>query len=281
MKNALSIDLEDWFCAHNLVKFVKKDDWEKCESRLLLNTEKILNILRMHEVKATIFILGWVAERFPEIIRKIDEQGHEIASHGYNHLLLNEITPKEFEIDIQKSIDVLKKCHIRQHPIGFRAPSFTLLKNTMWVLEILEKYNFKYDSSVFPIGFHPDYGISDAPLGPYKISSRLYEFPMSCVNIFGKRIPCGGGAYFRFYPYGFTKYCLQKINQEGRSAIFYIHPWEFDPGQPKFDLPFTKRLRHYYNLNWTEKRFDLLLTDFKFTTIKEILGFERLNFFVE
>lgn len=273
LKNAMSIDLEDWFCVHNLSGVIKKTDWDNCELRVYESTKRILNLLDKHQTHATFFVLGWVAERLPKLILEIEEKGHEIAVHGYNHLLLTEITPGEFEEDLAKSVATLKGCGVRQTPLGFRAPSFTVVEKTRkWALEALEKHGFKYDSSVFPIGFHPDYGVADAPLAPYKITDNLYEFPMSCLEVFGKRLPFSGGGYFRLFPYSYTKLCMKRCNAQGRSAIFYLHPWELDPGQPRIKLPRSKAFRHYRNLDQTEKRLDALLGDFQFTTVREVLG---------
>jgi polysaccharide deacetylase family protein (PEP-CTERM system associated) len=204
----------------------------------------------------------------------VEAQGHEIGVHGYNHLLLTEITPQEFEEDLAKALEAIEKCGVKTRPIGFRAPSFTVVEKTKpWALPILEKYQFKYDSSVFPIGFHPDYGVADAPLAPYKITDGLYEFPMSCLEMFGRRFPFGGGGYFRLFPYAYTKFCLKKVNDGGRTTVFYLHPWELDPGQPRVkDLSMTQKIRHYRNLDQTEKRFAKLLKDFEFTTMREVLG---------
>jgi len=156
--------------------------------------------------------------------------------------------------------------------IGYRAPSFTIVDKTRWALEILEQHGILYDSSVFPIGFHPDYGMPDSPLAPYKITENLYEFPLSCVDILGRRLPCSGGGYFRLFPYRFTRYCIRKCNRQGRPVAFYIHPWELDPGQPRLDLPMSKKFRQYNNLRKTEKRLDALLRDFEFTTLREVLS---------
>ena len=274
MKNAMSIDLEDWFCVHNLSGAIKLNDWDKCELRVRESTERILALFELHETRATFFVLGWVAERLPDLIRKIETRGHEIAVHGYNHLLLTEISPEEFERDLAKALQVIEGCGLESRPIGFRAPSFTIVEKTKpWALPILEKYNFKYDSSVFPIGFHPDYGIQNSPLTPYKITDDLYEFPMSCLELFGRRFPFGGGGYFRMFPYVYTKYCLQNVNRRGRPMVFYLHPWEMDPGQPRVkDLSLTQKIRHYRNLDQTEKRLTKLLNDFEFTTMREVLG---------
>ncbi len=271
MKNAISIDLEDWFCANNLNEKFNIRDWGKCESRIRQNTCKILSVLDKSGVKGTFFILGWIAEQFPEIVIEIDDQGHEIATHGYSHTLLTKSTPQEFEEDLEKSIEIICR-HTNQDIIGFRAPSFSITKKTLWAFDILKKYNIKYDSSVFPVKYHPDYGISDAPMDPYKVENGLWEFPMSCFKLFNQNIPCSGGAYFRLFPYFLTRYGIRKCNREERSVVFYLHPWEFDPDMPHVDLPFLKKFRHYHNLNKTEKRLGQLLKDFEFTTIKEVLG---------
>jgi polysaccharide deacetylase family protein (PEP-CTERM system associated) len=273
LKNALSIDLEDWFCVHNLSHVIKPAEWDKCELRIHESTRRVLNLLEKHDTRATFFVLGWIAERAPELIRELEDKGHEIAVHGYNHLLLTEITPSEFDEDLARALETIKACGIKQPLLGFRAPSFTVVEKTKdWALGTLEKYNLKYDSSVFPVGFHPDYGMAHAPLNPYRITAKLQEFPMSCLEVFGKRLPFCGGGYFRLFPYAYTKYCMKRCNADGRSAVFYLHPWELDPGQPKIKLPRSKALRHYRNLDQTEKRLDALLGDFQFTTVKEVLG---------
>lgn len=273
MKNALSIDLEDWFCVHNLSGTISIADWDRCELRVYDSTKRILRLLSKHDTKATFFVLGWVAERLPELIKQIEEAGHEIGVHGYSHLLLTEISPSEFEADIERALTAIAGSGVTQRPIGFRAPSFTVVNTTKnWALPILEKFNFKYDSSVFPIGFHPDYGIVDSPVGPYMITDDLQEFPLSCLEKFGRRFPFCGGGYFRLLPYSYTRYCMKKWNQQGRPAMFYLHPWELDPDQPRIKLPFTKRIRHYYNLDKTEHRLDQLLSEFQFSPVKEVLG---------
>jgi len=272
VKNALSIDLEDWFCVYNLSEVIKREDWDTCELRVVANTRRILDLLEKHNVHATFFVLGWMADKVPDLIREIAERKHEIAVHGYNHLLVSKSTEKEFEDDLRKNFEALKKCGVDGDIIGFRAPSFTIVERTKWALKILEKYNLRYDSSVFPVGFHPDYGIADAPLAPYQITDRLKEFPISCVEVFGKRLPCSGGGYFRIFPYSYTQWCIKRINAEGRPAVFYLHPWEIDPGQPRVKLPPTKQFRHYYGLAKTEKKIERLLSDFEFTTIREVLG---------
>ena len=272
MRNAISVDLEDWFCAVNMTRFISRADWGKCELRVRGNTERILRILETHKVRATFFVLGWIAEQVPGLVREISSAGHEIATHGYDHLLLTTSTEVEFEEDIRKGLQALHSCGVDGTVLGYRAPSFTVVDETMWALRTLEKFDLRYDSSVFPIGFHPDYGIPGAPLAPYRITDRLVEFPMSCVEVFGKRWPCSGGAYFRIFPYAYTRWCLKRINAEGRPAVFYLHPWEIDPGQPRIRLPLAKRFRHYYGLGKTEGKLNRLLGDFEFTTIREVLS---------
>lgn len=219
-------------------------------------------------------MLGWIAERAPDLIQEVECRGHEIGVHGYNHLLLTEITPAEFDADLQRALEALDKAGVKATPIGFRAPSFSMVNTTKdWALPTLEKYGFRYDSSVFPIGFHPDYGIADAPLSPYRITDQLYEFPMSVLEMYGRRFPFCGGGYFRIFPYRYTKFCMRKLNNRGYPAVFYLHPWELDPGQPKVkSLSLSQRFRHYRNIDQTEKRLEKLLGDFEFTTIREVLG---------
>lgn len=271
MKNAISIDLEDWFCANNLSNTIKKEEWDKQELRVVNNTDRLLNLLNKYNINATFFVLGWIAEHVPYLITKIEENGHEIATHGYSHSLITEITPEFFDSDIEKALAVTQKL-VNQKIKGFRAPSFTITKKTMWAIEILSKHGIEYDSSVFPVGFHPDYGISDAPLSVYNISENLVEVPLSVIEFFGKRIPCSGGGYFRLFPYCFTKLLIKKCNKAGRPVIFYLHPWEIDPGQPRVKLPFFKKIRHYNNLNKTFNRLEKLFKDFEFVPIKEILN---------
>jgi polysaccharide deacetylase family protein (PEP-CTERM system associated) len=271
MINAISIDLEDWFCVYNLSDYIKREEWDKQELRVVNNTNRLIDLFDKYETKATFFVLGWIAEKFPELITRIEDKGHEIATHGYSHSLITKITPEFFEKDIKKALEVTQKC-VKQRITGFRAPSFTITKKTLWALDILADNGIEYDSSVFPVGFHPDYGISDAPLTAYKINERITEVPLSVAEVFGKRIPCSGGGYFRQFPYSFTKYLMKKCNAAGRPVIFYLHPWEIDPGQPKINLPFTKKIRHYNNLNKTYGRLERLLKDFKFVTVKEIIN---------
>ncbi len=271
MRNALSIDVEDWFCVHNLSDVIKREDWPKCEQRIQKSLTRILGILEEKKVRATFFVLGWIAQRHPELVRMINRQGHEIATHGLSHRLLTELTPEQFEEELKLSLQLIEK-NTGKKVIGHRAPSFTMTEKTLWALDILARHGLKYDSSVFPVSFHPDYGVPDAPLAPYKITEEVWEFPLSVVKIMGRNIPISGGGYFRILPYSFVRYGIRRANLEGRPVVFYLHPWELDPDQPRLKLPLSKRFRHYKNLDKTERRFTRLLDEFEFAPIREVLG---------
>jgi polysaccharide deacetylase family protein (PEP-CTERM system associated) len=238
--------------------------------RIVANTQRILDLLDKRNVKATFFVLGWFAEHVPDLIREVERRGHEIATHGYSHTVLTAMTPDEFENDLKRALDFTRAC-VKQEIIGFRAPSFTITHKTLWVIDILAKHGIQYDSSVFPIGFHPDYGIADASLSIHQMGA-LTEVPMSVAEVFGRKIPCSGGGYFRLFPYVVTKFLIEQCNRQGRPVIFYLHPWEIDPGQPRRKLSMSKSFRHYINLDKTLARLDRLLTDFQFTTIRKVLG---------
>lgn len=268
MLNAISIDLEDWFCAYNLR--IKTEDWVKQELRVVDNTKRILDLLDKYKVTATFFVLGWFAEHVPNLIRHVEERGHEIATHGYSHTVLTAMTPAEFENDLQRALDCTRAC-VKQSLIGFRAPSFTITNQTLWAFDVLARNGIQYDSSIFPISGHPDYGIGDAPLTIHQ-RGALTEVPLSVAEILGKRIPCSGGGYFRLFPYAITKFLIRQCNRQGRPVIFYLHPWEIDPDQPRRQLSLTKSLRHYINLDQTLSRLDRLLADFSFTSIRKVLG---------
>ncbi|MFZ0455686.1 MAG: XrtA system polysaccharide deacetylase [Ignavibacteriaceae bacterium] len=268
MKNIFTVDLEDWFCAYNHRINIK--DWDKQELRVVENTRKILRLLSKHETKATFFVLGWIAEKVPSLVREVESDGHEIATHGYSHSLITQLTPEEFANDIKKALEVTASV-ARKQIFGYRAPSFTITKKTMWALSVLKNNGIQYDSSVFPVGFHPDYGIGDSELNIHQLDG-LTELPLSVAELFGKKIPCSGGGYFRIFPYSVSKKLINSVNKQGRPVIFYIHPWEVDPGQPRRNLSFSKKFRHYYNLDSTERRLEKLLSDFEFQTIKETLN---------
>ena len=269
-KNILQIDVEDWFCDLDI------SEWDKHENRVLEATNKILKLLKETDNKATFFMLGYVAEAFPELVKKILDQGHEIGTHGYSHTRITNQTPEEFEKDLDKSLKILKKI-TKEKIWGYRAPQFTIARKTAWAIDILKKKGLKYDSSIFPVKT-PLYGVPGAPTKPYRISSEdigknspqetFLEFPLSTFKIpfTKKRIPVAGGFYLRFFPYFFIRYALKKINKKNQPAICYIHPWELDPDNPKIK---SLKWYYYFNIKSTEKKFKKLLNDFRFTSTKE------------
>ncbi len=271
MPNALSIDVEDWFCANNVASIIPREQWADCPSRVVDSTRRVLGILKASGTRATFFVLGWVAERFPHLVKEIAADGHEVASHGFSHQLLYRMSPEEFKDDIGRSLEILR--NLAAGPvIGYRAPSFSIVERTRWALPILEAHGILYDSSVFPVALHPDYGIAGAPRTPHRISSMLWEFPPAVWPFLGMNIPVGGGGYFRILPYKVTEFALRRLSSAGTSFMFYLHPWEFDPDQPRVPLSWGKRLRHYTNLAKTERKFRRLLSSFPFTTVREVLG---------
>jgi polysaccharide deacetylase family protein (PEP-CTERM system associated) len=271
VKNVMSVDLEDWFCVYNLSGQIPYADWDRCESRVEQSTLRLLDLFRRHQVEVTFFVLGWVADRFPDLVRELERQGHEIATHGYSHRLLTFMQPEEFRADLHRSLEVLAKA--TSQPIrGFRAPSFSITRKTLWAADILRASGMEYDSSVFPVRFHPEYGIPDAELGPYLLSEGLTELPMSVAEVLGRRIPCCGGGYFRLYPYAVTRSLMRTCNRQGRPVMFYLHPWEIDPEQPRvLGLSWSKRFRHYNNLDKTQERMERLLQDFSFTAARRLV----------
>jgi polysaccharide deacetylase family protein (PEP-CTERM system associated) len=271
MTNVMSVDVEDWFCVYNLSEHIQYEDWDRCESRVERNTIRLLDIFRRHRVEATFFVLGWIAERFPDLVRQIEFEGHEVATHGYSHRLLTHMEPGEFRDDLQRSLEVLAKI-TSQEVRGFRAPSFSITRKTLWALDILREHGIRYDSSVFPIRFHPEYGIPGSELGPHGLDEGLTELPMSVADVLGWKIPCCGGGYFRLYPYALTRGLMRRCHAQGRPVVFYLHPWEADPDQPRVKgMAWSKAFRHYNNLDKTEERLERLLEDFSFTSARTLL----------
>jgi polysaccharide deacetylase family protein (PEP-CTERM system associated) len=276
MRNAFSVDVEDYYQVGAFSRIISFDDWDKWESRVVTNTCRILDVLdtaTAEPVNATFFVLGWVAERYPNLVPEIVSRGHEVASHGFGHRLVYEQTESEFREDVIRARQILRS-QSGQEVIGFRAPSFSIVKRTSWAHEILVEAGYKYDSSVFPI-YHDLHGNPDAPREIHKIETAtgsIVEFPPAVVKCLGQNLPIGGGGYFRFFPYFVTKMCLCSVNKQNLPFVFYIHPWETDPDQPHIpNAPLKSRFRHYLNLNRTTKRLTKLLNDFSFTTVQNIL----------
>lgn len=271
--NALTFDIEEYFQVSNFSKAIRREEWEKRGSRLSVGLNQILGILAEHNVKATFFVLGWIAERHPALIKKISYQGHEIGSHGYEHKLIYNQSYAEFEQDLKRSIKVIEGITGKK-VLGFRAPSFSITKDSLWALEVLANNHLKYDASIFPI-LHHRYGIERAPRFPYRINNNGYsiiEYPCSTIKLLGRNIPFSGGGYLRLLPYKIIRKFIKEINRQDKPVMVYIHPWEFDPHQPRIKTGLLNRFRHYHNLETTEVKLRKLLDDFAFTTVREVLG---------
>jgi polysaccharide deacetylase family protein (PEP-CTERM system associated) len=271
MKNALTIDVEEFFQVHALSNVIKVQDWEEVTSSVESNTSVILDLLNQNNIKATFFCLGWIAERNKSLIRCISESGHEVASHGYAHQVIYSQTPEIFREDVSKSKKIIEDI-IGRPVLGYRAPTYSITQKTFWALDILEQLGFTYDSSIFPV-HHDNYGIPSAPRFPYRIKgSKLVEFPISTFRLGKLNFPVAGGGYFRLFPYLLTKLGLKTIEREARPFVFYIHPWEFNPDTPKVaGLSALSWFRTYVNLSKTMQRFRRLISDFPFSTVQAVL----------
>ncbi len=277
--NAISIDVEDYFQVSGFEAAVSRSDWDHYPSRVVENTRRILRIFDEHSVRATFFVLGWVAEKFPFLVREIDNAGHEIGSHSYWHRLIYQLTPAEFREDLRRSKQVLEEI-ISKPVTSYRAPSFSITRHSLWALDILVEEGIVFDSSIFPTR-HDRYGIPNAvrEIHPLETSAgTLWEFPMSVVKLPGATIPASGGGYFRLYPYSFTKRLLSQINRSGRPLMFYLHPWEIDPQQPVVrGSSFASRKRHRINLRSTESRLRRLLQDFRFGSMGDVFRTQQIG----
>jgi len=273
MKNALTFDLEDYMHVTAFADRLAPSEWGNCVSRLELNTNKILAILDSNRCRATFFILGWVAEKFPHVIRQIADSGHEIACHSLWHRLVYEMTPAEFRNDTRVAKARLEDASgilVR----GYRAPSFSITKDSWWAFEVLCELGFTYDSSIFPVQ-HPNYGLVGASRFPFSVctpSGTLVEFPLPTLQVGSMRAPFGGGAYLRVLPYVYTRWSIGYVNwREMRPICLYLHPWELDTDQPRMKGSLTARLRHYLGLHGTEKKLRSLLQDFEFGPLQGLI----------
>jgi polysaccharide deacetylase family protein (PEP-CTERM system associated) len=275
MRNAFSVDVEDWYQVSDFESVVDFGAWDDYESRVVGNTDRVLELLAEYGVKGTFFVLTWNAERHPTLVRRIADQGHEIASHGYRHRLIYEQTPAEFRDDVMRSKKILEDT-TGVAVLGYRAPSFSLTQASLWALDILLECGFRYDSSIFPISDRL-YGIPNARRFPFVIRAdgerTLTEFPMSTARAVNRNWPLGGGAYLRLLPYRYMRWGIRRVNREGEPALVYVHPWELDPGQPRIKAAGKRgRSTHYINLNRTEAKLRHLLQDFSFAPARDVLG---------
>ena len=273
--NVFSVDVEDYFQVSAFEGHVPRTKWDDYPSRVVASTQRLLHLLGRRDIQGTFFILGWVARKFPRLVQAIHAAGHEIGSHSYWHRLIYTQTPQEFRQDLRESKRVLED--IIQSPVeAFRAPSFSITRRSLWALEILAEEGFRTDSSVFPTR-HDRYGIPGARPEIHALataSGSVTEFPPTIVQWWRMALPAGGGGYFRLYPYALTHALLRRVNgRHGRPFMFYVHPWEVDPGQPR--LPVGSRLsrfRHYVNLKNTEQKLERLLSHFKFGRMCDVLA---------
>ena len=274
--HAFSVDVEDYFQVSGFENDIGRDDWDRHESRVVPNTQRVLDLLARHNVRATFFVLGWTAERHPELVRQIHDAGHEIGSHSYWHRLVYDLTPEEFRADLRKSREALEAA-CGATVTAYRAPSFSITRRSLWALDILAEEGFQIDSSIFAV-HHDRYGIPDANPRLHRRTlpaGELWEFPPPVVRLPGVNLPVGGGGYFRLYPFRWTSHCLARIERAGHPFVVYVHPWELDPEQPR--LPAGTRLsrfRHYVNLHRTERKLDALLRRFAFGSVGDAVAVE-------
>ncbi len=267
VKNAFTVDWEDWYQGLE----IDIDEWDGFEDRLRVGTDRLLALFDEAGVRATFFALGRAAERAPDLLRQIRQAGHEIGTHGYSHRFVYKLGAEKFRSELRRSLAVIEDILGERCARGHRAPFFSIVKGTEWAFDIMGEEGLLYDSSVFPVQNYR-YGIPDAPRWPYEVRGGFIEFPPSTCRLGGRNIPVAGGAYFRIFPYYLTRFALRSINASGRSAAFYIHPWELDPDHPRLDLPRRISLTHYWNLERTEARLRRLLRDFSFAPMVEVLG---------
>jgi polysaccharide deacetylase family protein (PEP-CTERM system associated) len=275
--NAMTVDVEDYFHVQAFAKVIGRGDWERYPSRVERNTLRLLEIFARIEVRATFFVLGWVAERFPGLVQAIGKAGHRIGCHGYGHQMISGSSERVFRNDLRRAKQILED--IAGIPItSFRAPSYSITAKTLWAFEVLGEEGFEYDSSIFPV-VHDNYGIPDAPRFPYvkrlQCGRQIREFPPSTLRLLGSNIPVAGGGYLRLFPYKITAWAIRHLNQvERQPAMVYLHPWEIDPDQPRIAASWLSRFRHYNNLDSTETKCLKLLDDFAWAPMEEVLARE-------
>lgn len=271
--NAMSVDVEEHFHVSVFDGIVPRSQWARMESRVVDNTHRLLDLFDEFSVRSTFFVLGWVAEQHPRLVQDIARRGHEIASHGYAHRLIYDQTRTAFRDDVRRAKLLLEDA-AGALVSGYRAPSYSVTPRSLWALDVLIEEGYRYDSSIFPIR-HDRYGIPVSPREPFPIErdgGTLMEVPGSTVRLGPLNLPIAGGGYFRILPYEWTRWGIARLNRtEQQAAVFYIHPWEIDPGQPRLQAGWLGQFRHYRNLDQTEHRLRRLLTDFRFGTVGALL----------
>ncbi|THJ19444.1 MAG: DUF3473 domain-containing protein [Nitrospira sp. CG24E] len=271
-KHVLSFDIEEHFQVAAFWSVGRRREWDHLASRVERNTRKIADLLSEDSTKATFFVLGWVAERHPGLVKDLVEQGHEIASHGYGHELVHTQAPEQFREDVRRSKQILENLIGRQ-VVGYRAPSFSITSRTKWALPVLVEEGYRYDSSIYN-RFHGAQDRSMTGGGAYQLETRagtIWEVSPSTLNACGLQLPVAGGGYFRLFPYAASKMFLKSLEKQGTQLVMYLHPWELDPEQPRMDGPVLSKIRHYMNLGKTEERLRSLLSDFRFAPIRDVV----------
>jgi polysaccharide deacetylase family protein (PEP-CTERM system associated) len=260
--NALTIDVEDYFQVSAFAPYIARTDWDRRECRIERNVDRILALLDEHDTQATFFTLGWIAERYPSLVRRIAEQGHEVASHGYGHERASDLSEDAFRSDIQRAKAVLEDL-TGSEVAGYRAPSFSIGPSNLWAFDCLARAGHRYSSSIYPIR-HDHYGMPDAPRFAHRAAEGLIEIPITTLRLFKRNLPSSGGGYFRLLPYALSRWMLRRVNAaDGEAAVFYFHPWEIDVQQPRIaGIDARTRFRHYLNIDRMERRLDSLLRDF-------------------
>jgi len=270
LTNALTIDVEDYFQVSAFAPYIRRDEWDARECRVERNVGRILELLSQRDIKATFFTLGWVAERYPQLVRAIVAGGHELASHGYGHERASDLSRDAFTQDVTRAKKMLED--LSGKPVlGYRAPSFSIGTANLWAFDVLADAGYSYSSSVYPIK-HDHYGMPDSPRFAYRLANGLLEVPVTTLRVMNRNLPSSGGGYFRLLPYALSRWMLRKVNREDReSAVFYFHPWEIDPGQPRIaGIDARTRFRHYVNIDRTEGRLQSLMQDFRWGRMDQI-----------
>ena len=270
ISNALTIDVEDYFQVSAFAPYIRRDEWDQRECRVERNVQRILELLAHKDIKATFFTLGWVAERYPQLVREIVAGGHELASHGYGHERASDLSRSAFTQDVTRVKHLLEDLGGAPVP-GYRAPSFSIGTGNLWAFDVLAAAGYRYSSSVYPIK-HDHYGMPESPRFAYRLSNGLLEVPVTTLRMMNRNLPSGGGGYFRLLPYALSRWMLRKVNREdGEAAVFYFHPWEIDPGQPRVaGIDARTRFRHYVNIARTEGRLQSLMDDFRWGRMDQI-----------
>ena len=270
IRNAMTIDVEDYFQVSAFAPYIARSDWDARECRVERNIERILALLAAKQCKATFFTLGWIAQRYPQMVRAIVEQGHELASHGWGHERVSDLTPATFAEDVGRAKKLLEDLG-GQAVLGYRAPSFSIGVNNLWAFDVLLEQGYRYSSSVYPIQ-HDHYGMPNSPRFAYPVREGLLEVPVTTLRVMNKNLPSSGGGYFRLLPYALSRWMIRQVNaQDQQSAVFYFHPWEIDAEQPRITgIDAKTRFRHYVNIPRTHDRIAQLLSDFAWGRMDEI-----------